>query len=323
MLLEHAEQLSFDDARTCLRRWEILADIDGAHAHREANVANRTASVVELDGSLLLRASGGDATATAEMIAIFGAEVERQFHADVAERSRLHGAEAPASLLPRTDAQRRYDALHTIFRASATAPAGGRMPATLVNIIVDQRTYEEGLAAHGIVPYPDDLPEVDFAKRRCETDTGIALLPDDVVRASLQGHVRRVVVNSAGVVIEMGRRERLFTGAAREAAKLMATSCDHPGCGVKCTFAQVDHVFEWFDDGPTDPENSSIACGRHNPTKHTHYNVKRTGRGYVIYHRRDGTPMLAAGRRHPDTLPPSDNELAALARQRVRALRAS
>jgi hypothetical protein len=213
--------------------------------------------------------------------------------------------------------------LQTIFRKAVTAPADGRMRATLVNIVVDQRTHEEALARHGLVPFPDDLAEVDLSKRRCETDTGIALLPDDVVQASLLGHVRRVVMNSAGVVIEMGRRQRLFTGAAREAAKLMATTCDHPGCGVACTFALVDHMIEWSDDGTTDPENSSIACGRHNPSKHTHYRVKRTGRGYVIYHRRDGTPMMAVGRRHPDELPPDDHELAELARQRVRALRAS
>ena len=321
ILLEQAEQLSFDNARTCLRRWEVLADLDGAHTERESNVANRTATVVELDGSLHLRASGGDATDTAEMVAIFDAELERQFRADVADRTRLHGSDAPSSLLPRTDAQRRFDALQKIFRTSVIAPADGRSPAPLVNIIVDQRTHEEALAAHGLVAFPDDLADLDPSKRRCETDTGINLLPDDIARASLQGHVRRVVMDSAGVVIEMGRKQRLFTGAAREAAKLMATGCDHPGCGVAATFAQVDHMTEWSDLGTTDPENSSIACGRHNPTKHTHYRVKRTGRGDVIYHRRDGTPMLAAGRRHPDDLPPDDDQLTELARERVRALR--
>ncbi len=139
------------------------------------------------------------------------------------------------------------------------------------------------------------------------------LLPDDIVRASLLGHVRRVVMNSAGVVIEMGRKQRLFTGAARDAAKLMATTCDHPGCGVSVTFAQVDHMVEWSDNGVTDPENSSIACGRHNPTKHTHYRVRRTDRGYVVYHRRDGTPDVGsrptsprrtARDRRPDDCPP-------------------
>lgn len=103
----------------------------------------------------------------------------------------------------------------------------------------------------------------------------------------------------------------------------MAAGCDHPGCGVCVTFAQVDHVTEWSDGGPTDPENSSIACGRHNPAKHSHYTVKRTTRGHVVYHRRDGTPMLAVGRRHPDELPLNDDQLDELARQRVRALRAS
>jgi hypothetical protein len=323
VLLEQAEQLSFDDARTCVRRWEILADLDGAHADRAANIANRTATVVDLDGTLHLRATGGDALATAEMIAIFNAEVEREFQADVTERTRLHGPDAPSSLLARTDAQRRFDALRSIFTTSVTAPADGRLPTHLVNIVVDQRTHEEALAAHGMIPFPHDLGDLDLSQRRCETDTGINLLPDDITNATMHGHVRRVVMNSAGVIIEMGRKQRLFTGAARDAAKLMATSCDHPGCGVSVVAAQVDHMTEWSDQGTTDPENSSIACQRHNPTKHTHYHVERTRRGYVIYHQRDGTPMLAAGRRHPDQLPPTDHQLAELARQRTRALRAA
>jgi hypothetical protein len=322
MLLEQAEQLSFDDARTCLRRWEILADLDGAHTDRAANVANRTATVIDLDGTLHLRASGGDALVTAEMVAIFNGALEREFQADVAERTRLDGADAPASQLPRTDGQRRYDAMRSIFHRSATVPANGRKPAPLVNIIVDQRTHEDGLAGHGLIPHPSDLADTDLSQRRCETDTGIALLPDDVIRASLQGHVRRVVMDSAGVVIEMGRKQRLFTGAARDAAKLMATHCDHPGCGVPATFAQVDHLDEWSSNGGTDPANSSIACSRHNPTKHVHYRVKRTEHGYVVYHQRDGSPMLAAGRRHPDQLPETDSQMTTrLARERVAALR--
>ncbi len=321
VLLEQAEQLSFDDARTCLRRWEVLADLDGAHAERAANIANRTATVTDIDGSLHVRASGGDALSTAEMVAIFNASLEQEFQADVAERTRLHGPDAPASLLARTDSQRRYDALRSIFVRSVTAPVG--VPGPLVNILVDQRTFEAGLSGHGLVPFPHDLADVDLAQRRCETDTGLAMVPHDVVLAALAGHVRRVVMNSAGVVIEMGRKQRLFTGAAREAAKLMATHCDHPGCSVAGTFAQVDHVVEWSHDGPTNPENSSIACQRHNPTKHAHYRVKRSPGGYVIYHRRDGTPMLAVGRRHPDELPETDDEATTrLARQRAAALRA-
>ena len=323
VLLEQAEQLSFDDARTCLRRWETLADTDGAHHDRDESEAARRASAVEIDGTLHLRANGGSPLATAEMIAIFDAAVEREFRHDVAERTRLHGPDAPATLLARTDAQRRFDALTTIFQRSATAPADGRAPTALVNIIVDQRTFEEALAGHHLTPHPHDLADIDLSQRRCETDTGIALLPDEVVQAALHGHVRRVVLNSASVVINMGRRQRLFTGAARQAAKLMARHCDHPGCSVAGTYAEVDHMNEWAEHhGTTDPANSTIACHHHNPIKHRHYRVKRTTNGHVIYHRRDGTPMLAAGRRHPDQLPETDEHmLTRLARQRLAALR--
>jgi hypothetical protein len=191
----------------------------------------------------------------------------------------------------------------------------------LVNVFVDQRTHEEALHSHGLLPHPHDLADLDYSQRRCETDTGINLLPDDIVRAALQGHVRRVVMNSAGVVIEMGRKQRLFTGAARDAAKLMATRCHHPGCNIPANFAHIDHMTEWSNDGPTDPDNSTIACQRHNTTKHTHYHVERTTNGYIIYYRRDGTPILPVGRRHPDLLPETDDQLTTrLARERAAAL---
>ncbi len=154
--------------------------------------------------------------------------------------------------------RRRIDAEMAATVAGGSARANPRCGDQLVDSIdvlleqAEQLGFDDARTGlkHGLIPFPDDLPSIDFAERRCETDTGLALLPDDIVRATLQGHVRRVVMNSAGVVIEMGRKQRLFTGAARDAAKLMATSCDHPGCAVGVTFAQVDHVTEWSDDGP-------------------------------------------------------------------------
>ena len=74
------------------------------------------------------------------------------------------------------------------------------------------------------------------------TASGTPLHPHDVLRAVLAGHVRRVVVDSQGVVIDMGRKTRLFTGAAREAAKLLVRRCDHAGCDLPEDFCEVDHV---------------------------------------------------------------------------------
>jgi hypothetical protein len=46
--------------------------------------------------------------------------------------------------------------------------------ALLVDIVVDQRTFEEELARRGLIPEPTDLRDVDLSERRCETTNGTA-----------------------------------------------------------------------------------------------------------------------------------------------------
>jgi hypothetical protein len=321
VLVDLAEHLSFDDFAVCARRFELLADADGAHDDREASI-ERTAFVAELDGSVVVSASGGSALDAAEFIAVFEAQVQAEFRRDVAERTRLHGPDAPTSLLPRTDGQRRFDALLHIFRGAAQRPRTSEAPAPVpatVNIVVDQRTAETSLAQHGLCDHPVDLGDLDLVDRRCETADGIVLVGDDIVRSALTGHIRRVVINSAGVITDFGRRRRLFTGTAREAAKLMAHRCDHRGCTVKATFSEVDHLHEWSDDGATDVESSSNKCGPHNRFAwNARYRTKRDHRGRMVTFRPDGTPLLPAGCRPPtDADFVTDDELVALARRRA------
>jgi hypothetical protein len=157
--------------------------------------------------------------------------------------------------------------------------------------------------------------------RRSETSTGTALLPEAVLKAAMGGHVRRIVVDSAGVVINMGRKQRLFTGAAREAAKLMAHRCDFRGCDVPTTYAEVDHLNEWQqDEGQTNTDNSAIGCKNHNRAKHNRkYRAQRRPDGQIIYHRPDGTPILPVGQRPP---PETHDQLHTRhLKQRINALR--
>ena len=103
----------------------------------------------------------------------------------------------------------------------------------------------------------------------------------------------------------MGRKRRLFKGAARVAAKLMACHCGHPGCTVGSHYADVDHLDEWHrDNGSTDVDNSYIRCRSHNPFKHRLGLVDRRSKsGQVVTFRRDGTPMLPVGCRLPEFEP--------------------
>ena len=305
LLLDNAEHLSFEDFRTVVRRWEHLADADGALDDAETNHVNRTAGVHEVNGCVDLHASGGRPLVAAEMMGIFERFVEDEFRADVAARTELYGPDAPASLLPRTDAQRRFDALLKIFRTAGSMPAGARAPEPVVNIVCDVATFETILARHRLVPFPDDLPLIDLARARCETDSGIVVPPEHVLQAALQGHVRRVIVDGNGVILDMGRKRRLFKGAARVAAKLMACHCGHPGCTISAHFAEVDHLDEWGrDGGSTDVVNSNIKCKGHNPLKHRLGLVDRRSKsGQVVTFRRDGTPMLPVGCRLPEFEP--------------------
>ncbi len=300
LLLEQAELLEFDDFRTCVRRWEMLADEDGAHKDRERSVESRNASAVPSGAGVDLRASGGDAVTAAEMIAVLNAFTQREFDKDQAVRLVEFGVGAAGQPFARTGAQRRFDAVAEIFRRAANAPdRSGKRANITVNLIVDEHTYTEALVAHGLAPASalDDVVDPGPAHRRCETSAGTPVHPDDVLAATIHGHIRRVVLDGAGVVTNMGRRRRLFTGAAREAAQLSARRCSRRGCTVPAEVCDIDHVHDHAKGGATDTINGDPECGGHNREKNRGYTTIRDPRtGRVVHYRPDGTPMKPAGR---------------------------
>jgi hypothetical protein len=310
LLTELAERLSFEEFRVAARRWESLADLDGAERNDEVSAARRTATVVPTAGGIDVRATGGSGFVAAELTSIFARFVQTEFDADVAARSAEFGPDAPASRLRRTDAQRRFDALAAIFRAAAVAPADGIAPTPVVNLLVGEQTLERLIAWRLTGEDPGAGESTDLDLERMETDTGVSVAPTDVVRAAILGHVRRVVVDSAGVVVDAGRKRRLFTGVAREMALLLAHSCDHLGCTVPASQCAVDHVEEWTrDGGATDQVNGRPRCDPHNADKSARR--RRTVRdihGRPVDLRADDTPMVPVGRRVdlPPVDPPDD-----------------
>jgi hypothetical protein len=112
-----------------------------------------------------------------------------------------------------------------------------------------------------------------------------------VVAAMIWGQVRRVVVDSAGVVINMGRRQRLFRGNARQAILLQSTRCVVAGCATPIRRCEADHLTEWGRHGHTDGPNGAPVCGRHNRLKNSGYRVHRDQHGYWHTYRPDGTEI--------------------------------
>jgi hypothetical protein len=290
LLVEHAQVLPFDDFRVVLQRWESLADADGSHKDHEASHARRTASIGAVGSSVHGSFDLGALQGTA-VLEIFERFCQAEFAADCADARTRGITQVRAGDLARTDAQRRADALVAIFMAAASTPPGSRAPEPVVNLVVDLSTFEAYLAA-GIGSAPANHPDpTSYRDRRCETLNGHPIDPHDMIIAAVTGHIRRVVLDSPSAVVDLGRRQRLFTGAAREALDLQDRRCLWPGCLVPATRCEGDHVDEWHHHGPTRPSNGAPACDHHNRIKSHGFRAWRDPYGVWRICRPDGSDL--------------------------------
>ncbi len=294
VFVHHATVLSYDDFVAALRQWEAYADADGASQSAEESHRRRRAALSEsaINWSWSLDGSFG-AFQGAAMAEVLDHYERAELLADWADARERVGPDARVEHLARTPAQRRADALFEIFRRAGAAPADARAPEPLVNIVIDQASFEEALRrAAGETVEVD--PNEGLDTRRCHNVDGTQLPPSDVVAAALVGHVRRVVVDAAGTVIDLGRKRRLFTGAARDAAMLRALlrgpgglGCLWPGCDGRGGCLQADHRHPAGRGGPTDTANSDAYCGTHNRIKERGFRPVRHPDGTWTIHRPD------------------------------------
>lgn len=272
-LADIAGALPYEDFNTAVLRWEQLADADGAHRHADMVHDGRDASVHPVGDTVYIDAHVGTAQG-AVIMEVFERYIEAELRHDLEARDAM--GLTTGSDLPRTAAQRRADALHAIFCSAAVGSSPA--PEPVVNILIDADTYETALNA---LSNEERLPSLarrpdDVHRRRCETTSGLMIDPIDAVTASILGHVRRVVVGADGTVIDLGRKSRLFTGAAREAVWLRRRRCVWPSCSrIHC---EVDHRVPWSDGGRTSPDNGDPLCAKHNRWKvrgyRTHMNPR-------------------------------------------------
>lgn len=327
IFLERAEHCPSRELAADITDFINLADQDGSFDDLAADVEHRTAGIGVVGTTLDVRVSGGDPLVAAEVVASFDWFCQQEFRRDVDARRALHGDDADAHPLPRTDGQRRFDAFITMVRAARQHGDGTRPADVTVNVVADPETLRDSFADAGTVPADrlgdgggDAIERVEIADhqiddivasaardpkgwttRRCRTSTGIPLHPVLLARAALHAHIRRVVLGAEGVIVDAGRRRRLFTGAARDLAKLLTQACSHPGCLVSCTYAEVDHMDEWHDQGRTDQSNADVGCSAHNRFKHqARWRTRRDDTGRPFRIRPDGTAVLPVGAREPD-----------------------
>jgi hypothetical protein len=322
-----------------LANWEAAEDETGsadraaaAHRDRDAQLRQRH------DHTWHGRWSSGTLDG-ARMSDILTAFTDAETLADWDEARGHAGDTATVADLPRTDAQRRFDALRRIFELAAGAWELEH-PTTPIEtiIVIDEETFDrhlrriagqhlpgrhldlEGNPQPPIDPTdewasldePVDLADIDAALDwrdeqraqraaqragrpfRSHTIDGHHIDPTEAVANALVSRVRRAVVNAASVTIDLGRRQRLFTGHAHLAARLAATTCYWPSCRITTSRTQTDHLRSWRRGGSTDPTNGAPACAHHNRHKEHGHTVRRHPDGTIHIHRPDGTEISAA-----------------------------
>jgi len=290
VLLDAARELQFADFKTVCERWEQLADADGAHRDHERALAHRSASMVEVDGEFELRSRQAAIQGTI-MREIFQQFCEAQYRADWEATVAEHGDQARPELMPRTAAQRRADALMAIFEAAASAGIDGVPLEIVLNLVMDHDQFEQ-YTREQIDATPVSIDPASVRARRCETVDGVAIDPRQAVALAFLGHVRRIVIDGAGVVVNAGRLRRLFSGSVRDVLQVLEPRCIWLGCAIRAAISQIDHLHSHAAGGPTDAANAAVMCKHHNLFKYRNgYHARRTDNGAWHITRPDGTSL--------------------------------
>jgi hypothetical protein len=282
LFLEHAQTHTYAWFDGYCRDWEAVVDTDGSNQAANRNHNKRNFSLQQgFDTSWAIAGSSG-ALDGARLNDVLEHFIDAEWHTDWYEAKARVGDTVTTADLARTPRQRRFDALLAMAEAAATNTGVVGQKPIVTNLVIDQQTFEDELArlltAHtgGAVEvtaepgWAEALHER-VMRRQCHTTSGVQVTAHEAVLNALTNQIRRVVVDGAGVVIDLGRTQRLFTGSARLAVQLSGNQCFHPSCQAHGHGLQVDHVEEWArDDGLTNPGNGTPACGHHNRWKNQH-----------------------------------------------------
>jgi hypothetical protein len=227
------------------RSWSARQAADGGLAHHEHQRAVRRCAdhVRDEDGTFVLHA---------ELAPEDGAVVRAVLGSIDDELYRLDAALPPNGPVgPRPPAQRRADALVEMARRAAahTGPAHPDLARVVVTVAYDP--LRRALAQHGALPGTgDDVPAETARRLACEH----GILP--------------AVLDSAGHVLDLGRRRRLATPAQRTALQTTHPTCAFPGCTTPFPWCHVHHDRPWETGGRTDLTNLVPLCTTHHHLLH-------------------------------------------------------
>ncbi len=125
-----------------------------------------------------------------------------------------------------------------------------RLPSILV--VVDHETATQGPHAGSVR----------------QTENGHDIAAVSISRLACDAVIRRVLLDEAGVPINVGHKHRTATDSQWAALKAQYSSCGWDGCTAPISWCQAHHIHEWEHGGATDLDNLIPLCSQHHHRVH-------------------------------------------------------
>jgi hypothetical protein len=100
------------------------------------------------------------------------------------------------------------------------------------------------------------------------TAFGADLPVETIRRIACDANIIPLVLNGAGMPLDIGRGQRLASAAQRRALEATHDTCAFDGCAVAFHACQIHHIEYWEHGGPTDLDNMVPLCSRHHHAAH-------------------------------------------------------
>jgi hypothetical protein len=194
----------------------------------------------------------------------------------------------------RSPEQRRHDVIAGIVRAHAVsgdAPTvGGDAPTLVFTGTIEAFNAYLDAAAHR-----ERVLRIEHTGELVPIETVDRLLCDVAVQAA--------VTDERHHVLQLGRRQRLFSTAQRRALATRDRGCRAPGCSMPPAWCEAHHVLPWLAGGPTDVDNGILVCTYHHHEVHAgRLRIERAGAGPGRW--RIVSQLQPARRRRAAAVPP-------------------
>lgn len=255
-LLEKAGELGLDEFVKEVKRWAAKVDPTAdEQGHRDATERVTCALSPRDDGVAM----------TAFMTAVDGAAFDAALTAV---------AGVPAADDTRSHAQRLGAALGDMARlvldhGLAAGKSGGFRPHLSVHVswetlVAQVNAVSSGQGDAGGGGVAVGRPVVPAGWEAAVLSDGTPIPASVLARLACDSEVSRVVFGPGSQVLDVGRAERLYTGALRRAVVARDRHCAYPGCDRPPKFGEVHHVKHWAAHaGETSVQNGVLLCWHH------------------------------------------------------------